>query len=248
MEEVARQPEDQPRGCMPWPRRVPGTGKLAPTTFLRRWPRSRSPPMRGAHPVVPNAMAGAPLTVFSARPHRDVPAHPLTCNSRTQSGPPSRHRHQQDVWMLVIGLSLLADHADDNATTALSVSAEPLMTDIEGRGLVRHRLVLCGQAPFEEVRVRDHERDGVRTVPGRVSLLRAAPDTPVDFQAARWRFFLAATRASGGTGPPDARPDDRGGRVEAHRPDFERAGAAHQHPQGAPGAPSCQGTSAGSPR
>ena len=66
----------------------PMLGKLAPTTFLRLLAAAEI--TTGAAlltPVVPNAVAGAPLTVFSAASQRCTCA-PQPCTSRTASGPP----------------------------------------------------------------------------------------------------------------------------------------------------------------
>ena len=75
---------------------------MPPATSVDHW----SPP------VVPNAVAVPPDRVLR-RPHGDVPAHPSPHKPHSIWPTPAGIGISKDVWMLGIGLSLLADIATD---------------------------------------------------------------------------------------------------------------------------------------
>ena len=94
----------------------PVLGKLAPTTFLRLLAAAEI--TTGAAlltPVVPNAVAGAPLTAFSAALTAMYLRTPSLHKPNSVWPTPAGIGISKDVWMLGIGLSLLADRATDNA-------------------------------------------------------------------------------------------------------------------------------------
>jgi uncharacterized membrane protein YphA (DoxX/SURF4 family) len=96
----------------------PILGKLAPTTFLRLLAAAEI--TTGAAlltPVVPNAIAGAPLTAFSAALTAMYLRTPTLHKPHSIWPTPAGIGISKDVWMLGIGLSLLADRAADNGTT-----------------------------------------------------------------------------------------------------------------------------------
>jgi uncharacterized membrane protein YkgB len=94
----------------------PVLGKLAPATFLRLLAAAEI--TTGAAlltPVVPNAVAGAPLTAFSAALTAMYLRTPSLHKPNSVWPTPAGIGISKDVWMLGIGLSLLADRATDNA-------------------------------------------------------------------------------------------------------------------------------------
>ena len=97
----------------------PVLGKLAPTTFLRLLAAAEV--TTGAAlltPVVPNVVAGAPLTVFSAALTAMYLRTPVLHKPHSVWPTPAGIGISKDVWMLGIGLSLLADRAADNGTSS----------------------------------------------------------------------------------------------------------------------------------
>jgi uncharacterized membrane protein YphA (DoxX/SURF4 family) len=101
----------------------PVLSKLAPTTFLTTFLRllAAAEITTGAAlltPLVPNALAGAPLTVFSAALTAMYLRTPALHKPHTIWPTPAGIGISKDVWLLGIGLSLLADRAADNATTS----------------------------------------------------------------------------------------------------------------------------------
>lgn len=69
-------------------------------------------------PVVPNAVAGAPLTAFSAALTAMYPRTPSLHKPHSVWPTPAGIGISKDVWRLGIGLSLLSDRAADNGTTS----------------------------------------------------------------------------------------------------------------------------------
>jgi uncharacterized membrane protein YphA (DoxX/SURF4 family) len=94
----------------------PVLGKLAPTTFLRLLAAAEiATGVALLTPLVPNAVAGAPLTVFSAALTAMYLRTPALHKPHSVWPTPAGIGISKDVWMLGIGLSLLADRAADNA-------------------------------------------------------------------------------------------------------------------------------------
>jgi uncharacterized membrane protein YphA (DoxX/SURF4 family) len=97
----------------------PVLGKLAPTTFLRLLAAAEiTTGVALLAPVVPNAVAGAPLTAFSAALTAMYLRTPSLHKPRSVWPTPAGIGISKDIWMLAIGLSLLADRAADNGTTS----------------------------------------------------------------------------------------------------------------------------------
>ena len=97
----------------------PMLGKLAPTTFLRLLAAVEiTTGVALLTPLVPNALAGAPLTAFSAALTAIYLRTPALHKPHSIWPTPAGIGISKDVWMLGIGLSLLADRAADNATTS----------------------------------------------------------------------------------------------------------------------------------
>jgi uncharacterized membrane protein YphA (DoxX/SURF4 family) len=97
----------------------PVLGKLAPTTFLRLLAAAEiATGVALLTPLVPNAVAGAPLTVFSAALTAMYLRTPALHKPHSVWPTPAGIGISKDVWMLGIGLGLLADRAADNATTS----------------------------------------------------------------------------------------------------------------------------------
>ena len=97
----------------------PVLGKLAPTTFLRLLAAAEI--TTGAAllaPVVPNAVAGAPLTAFSAALTAMYLRTPAMHKPHSVWPTPAGIGISKDVWMLGIGLSLLADRGADNGSAS----------------------------------------------------------------------------------------------------------------------------------
>jgi uncharacterized membrane protein YphA (DoxX/SURF4 family) len=90
----------------------PLLGKLPPTTFLRLLAATEI--VTGAlllTPVVPNRLAGAPLTAFSAALMTMYLRTPALHKPHSIWPTPAGIGISKDVWMLAIGLSLLTDRA-----------------------------------------------------------------------------------------------------------------------------------------
>ena len=97
----------------------PMLGTLAPTTFLRLLAAVEiTTGVALLTPLVPNALAGAPLTAFSAALTAIYLRTPALHKPHSIWPTPAGIGISKDVWMLGIGLSLLADRAADNATTS----------------------------------------------------------------------------------------------------------------------------------
>ena len=93
----------------------PLLGKLAPTTFLRLLAVAEiTTGVALLAPVVPNALAGAPLTAFSAALTAMYLRTPALHKPHSVWPTPAGIGISKDVWMLAIGLSLLADTATDD--------------------------------------------------------------------------------------------------------------------------------------
>ena len=97
----------------------PVLGKLTPTTFLRLLAAAEiTTGVALLTPVVPNAMAGAPLTAFSAALTAMYLRTPALHKPHSIWPTPAGIGISKDVWMLAIGLSLLADIATDDGRTS----------------------------------------------------------------------------------------------------------------------------------
>ena len=97
----------------------PVLGKLAPTTFLRLLAVAEiATGVALLAPVVPNAVAGAPLTAFSGALTAMYLRTPALHKPHSIWPTPAGIGISKDVWMLGIGLSLLADIATDDGRTS----------------------------------------------------------------------------------------------------------------------------------
>jgi uncharacterized membrane protein YkgB len=97
----------------------PVLGKLAPTTLLRLLAAVEiTTGVALLTPLVPNALAGAPLTAFSTALTAMYLRTPSLHKPHSIWPTPAGIGISKDVWMLAIGLSLLADRAADNAMTS----------------------------------------------------------------------------------------------------------------------------------
>ena len=115
---MARQPRPGRADACHGRRCVPGAGQAGTDDFLRLLAAAEI--TTGAallSPVVPNAVAGAPLTAFSAALTAMYLRTPALHKPRSVWPTPAGIGISKDVWMLGIGLSLLADRAADNGTT-----------------------------------------------------------------------------------------------------------------------------------